>query len=43
MCAARWQEAYEAGCAPPVALAATHILTLEWVDAEALLAAGLDS
>ncbi len=43
VCASRWQEAHEAGCAPPVVLAATHILTLEWVDAEALLAAGLDS
>ncbi len=43
VCASRWQEAHEAGCAPPVVLAATHILTLEWVDAEALVAAGLDS
>ena len=43
VCASRWQEAHEAGRAPPVVLAATHILTLEWVDAKALLAAGLDS
>ena len=43
VCASRWQEAHDAGCAPPVVLAATHILTLEWVDAKALLAAGLDS
>tara|TARA_B100000686_G_scaffold298587_1_gene331716 strand:+ start:120 stop:479 length:360 start_codon:yes stop_codon:yes gene_type:complete len=43
VCASRWQEAYEAGCAPPVVLAATHILSLEWVDSEALKAAGIDT
>ena len=43
VCASRWQEAYQAGCAPPVVLAATHILSLEWVDAEALIEAGLES
>ncbi len=32
LCASRWQEALEAGVAPPVLLDATHILTLEWVD-----------
>ena len=42
MCASRWQEAHEAGMAPPVLLAATHILSLEWVDADALRAAGVD-
>jgi uncharacterized protein (DUF2237 family) len=31
LCAARWQEALEAGAAPPVVLEATHISTLEWV------------
>ena len=31
LCAARWQEAFEAGCAPPVILAATHMRTLEFV------------
>ena len=31
LCASRWQEAFEAGCAPPVRLEATHIATLEWV------------
>ena len=31
LCASRWQEAYEAGCAPPVRLEATHIAALEWV------------
>jgi hypothetical protein len=29
LCAARWQEALEAGCAPRVVLAATHAATLE--------------
>lgn len=28
LCAARWQEALEAGCAPRVVLAATHVNTL---------------
>ena len=31
LCATRWQEALEAGVAPPVYLAATHELALEWV------------
>lgn len=31
LCADRWQEALEAGVAPPVRLEATHALTLEWV------------
>jgi uncharacterized protein (DUF2237 family) len=31
LCAARWQEALEAGCAPRVVLAATHAATLEIV------------
>jgi hypothetical protein len=37
VCAPRWQEACEAGVAPPVILAATHELTLEWCDRDALL------
>ena len=41
LCASRWQEAYEAGCAPQVNLEATHILTLEWVDTKALLKSGM--
>ena len=32
LCAARWQEALEAGVAPPVVLEATHVATLEFVD-----------
>jgi uncharacterized protein (DUF2237 family) len=32
LCASRWQEAFEAGVAPPVILASTHASTLEWVE-----------
>lgn len=32
LCASRWQEAFEAGVAPPVVLEATHALALEWAD-----------
>lgn len=31
VCALRWREAYEAGCAPPVVLEATHAKALEFV------------
>ncbi|MGP0030983.1 MAG: DUF2237 family protein [Acidimicrobiales bacterium] len=31
LCAGRWQEALEAGMAPPVVLESTHASTLEWV------------
>ncbi len=31
LCAGRWQEAFEAGMAPPVVLESTHASTLEWV------------
>ncbi len=31
LCASRWKEAMNAGVAPPVVLAATHVLTLEYV------------
>ncbi|MTD58386.1 DUF2237 family protein [Amycolatopsis pithecellobii] len=34
--AARWQEAYEAGVAPPVVLAATHARSLEVLELDAL-------
>jgi uncharacterized protein len=37
LCASRWQEAFEAGVAPPVVLAATHASVLEWVELDALL------
>lgn len=36
LCAARWKEAMDAGCAPPVVLAATHVLTLEYVSLDEL-------
>jgi len=36
LCAARWQEAYEAGAAPPVDLEATHIAALEHASLSAL-------
>lgn len=37
LCAGRWFEAYEAGVAPPVVLAATHEATLDFIPREALL------
>lgn len=43
LCAPRWQEAYEAGMAPRVVLAATHEQTLEWCDRAALLEHGVDA
>ncbi len=36
LCASRWQEALEAGKAPRVVLAATHMSALEFVDLEDL-------
>lgn len=36
LCAERWQEAYEAGVAPPVVLEATHAAAVEWIDRSAL-------
>lgn len=38
LCASRWYEAYRAGCAPKVDLAATHEKTLEFVPLETLKA-----
>ncbi|MGJ3231406.1 MAG: DUF2237 family protein [Oceanicaulis sp.] len=38
LCAARWMEAFEAGCAPKINLAACHARTLEIVPLEALKA-----
>lgn len=43
LCAARWQEAFEAGAAPQVILAATHMRTLEFVDLDALHAHAEDA
>jgi uncharacterized protein len=31
LCATRWRDALDAGCAPPVVLEATHVGALEWV------------
>lgn len=42
LCASRWQEAYEAGAAPRVVLAATHMLALEYCDLDALRAHAID-
>ena len=36
LCAARWQEAFEAGMAPEVVLEATHMRALEWVNLDDL-------
>jgi len=38
LCASRWQEAFEAGCAPRVVLEATHVSALEFCDLDALQA-----
>ena len=38
LCAARWQEAFEAGMAPAVALEATHALALEFTSLDDLRA-----
>lgn len=42
LCAARWKEAFDAGVAPPVLLAATHEAALGVVPYEALAAHALD-
>lgn len=36
LCAARWREAYDAGCAPEVVLEATHARMLEWATLDEL-------
>jgi len=38
LCASRWKEAEEEGCAPPVVLEATHLVALEVVSKATLLA-----
>lgn len=43
LCASRWQEAFEAGCAPRVVLAATHVSALEFCDLSALVAHAVDA
>lgn len=43
LCASRWQEALEAGCAPKVHLEATHVASLEFVDLEDLQAHAVET
>ncbi|MCA9275079.1 MAG: DUF2237 domain-containing protein [Phycisphaerales bacterium] len=43
LCAVRWQEAFEADCAPGVILEATNEMALRFVDAEALLDHAVDA
>jgi uncharacterized protein (DUF2237 family) len=43
LCASRWQEAFDAGVAPPVHLAATHASASEWCSVEALRAHAIDA
>jgi len=43
LCVTRWKEALEAGMAPRVYLAATHISALEFVDLEDLKRHSLDA
>lgn len=43
LCAARWVEALEAGCAPRVVLAATHIAMLEYASRSDLEANSVDA
>jgi uncharacterized protein (DUF2237 family) len=43
LCAARWQEAFEAGKAPMVRLAATHLSALEYSSLDDLIAHAVDT
>lgn len=43
LCASRWQEAFEAGVAPPVLLSATHMAALEFVSLSDLRRHALDA
>lgn len=43
LCAARWREAFEAGVAPPVYLAATHEKALQFATLEQLARHALDA
>ena len=38
LCVARWKEALEAGCAPPVVLESCHCSAVEWVTLDELKA-----
>jgi len=43
LCVTRWKDAFEAGCAPGIVLAATHISALEFVDLKDLVAHAIDA
>jgi len=43
LCAARWQEAFEAGKAPHVRLASTHVSALEYSSLASLVAHAVDA
>ena len=43
LCAPRWEEARQAGVAPPVLLEATHVAALEYVSLDHLRAHALDA
>lgn len=42
LCASRWKEALDAGVAPPVVLAATHALAVEYVSLDELKQYAID-
>lgn len=42
VCVMRWKEAYDAGEAPPILLASTHVMALEFVSLDELKAHALD-
>jgi uncharacterized protein (DUF2237 family) len=42
VCAARWLEAHDSGCAPPVLLAATHERALDLIEIDTLLAYAIE-
>lgn len=43
LCAARWQEAFEAGAAPRVRLSSTHVSALEYINLADLRANAVDA
>jgi len=43
LCAQRWREAFEAGCAPRVVLSACHARTLEYVALSDLASHAIDA
>ena len=43
VCALRWKEAFDAGCAPEVILEATHEKSLDYVKLDDLISMGSDS